>query len=137
MKYIDEFRSRSAVGALSRRIFEIMPSRAVRLMEVCGTHTQSFHRFGLDALIPDNLYLIAGPGCPVCVSDQSYIDKAIYCSRLKDTIILIAQKKMLQKPLTKIEIRKIEREITGEQSQIKVKRRGKEAEDLNEAMKNK
>ena len=63
--------------------------------------------------------------------------KPAVAQTIKDTIILIAQKKMLQKPLTKIEIRKIEREITGEQSQIKVKRRGKEAEDLNEAMKGK
>lgn len=63
--------------------------------------------------------------------------KPAVAQTIKDTIILIAQKKMLQKPLTKIDIRKIEREITGEQSQIKVKRRGKEVEDLNEAMKGK
>jgi len=63
--------------------------------------------------------------------------KPAVAQTIKDTIILIAQKKMLQKPLTKIDVRKIEREITGEQSQIKVKRRGKEAEDLNEAMKGK
>jgi hydrogenase expression/formation protein HypD len=56
-------------------------------MEVCGTHTQSFFRFGLDKLIPETVRLIAGPGCPVCVSSQDYIDKAIAYSKLKNTII--------------------------------------------------
>ncbi len=61
--------------------------------------------------------------------------KPAVAQTIKDTIILLAQKKMLPKPLSKIEIRKIEREITGEESKIRVKRRGKEAEDLNEVMK--
>ena len=61
--------------------------------------------------------------------------KPAVAQTIKDTIILLAQKKMLPKPLSKIEIRKIEREITGEESKIRVKRRGKEVEDLNEAMK--
>ena len=88
MKYIDEFRSKKAVSHTSQKIFEIMPKKIIRIMEVCGTHTQSFHRFGLDRLLPENLYLIAGPGCPVCVSDQDYIDRAIQLSKQKNTIIL-------------------------------------------------
>jgi len=88
MKYIDEFRNKEIVRKASKRIFEIMPKAQVSIMEVCGTHTQSFHRFGLDRLIPDNLRLIAGPGCPVCVSDQDYIDKAIHLSKDSDIIIL-------------------------------------------------
>lgn len=63
--------------------------------------------------------------------------KPAVAQTIKDTIILIAQKKMLQKPLTKIQLRKIEREITGEESKIKVKRRGKEVTDLNEVIKGK
>ncbi|MHA1558106.1 MAG: DNA-binding protein, partial [Candidatus Heimdallarchaeota archaeon] len=63
--------------------------------------------------------------------------KPAVAQTIKDTIILLAQKKMIPKPLSKIDIRKIERELTGEQSQIKVKRRGKEATDLNEVMKGK
>jgi len=46
-------------------------------MEVCGTHTQSFFRFGLDRLLPATIRLIAGPGCPVCVSDAAYLDAAL------------------------------------------------------------
>jgi len=88
MKYIDEFRNKEIIKRVSRRIFEIIPEREIALMEVCGTHTQSFHRFGLDRLIPENLRLIAGPGCPVCVSDQDYIDKAIHLSKNSETIIL-------------------------------------------------
>ncbi|MFH1339235.1 MAG: hydrogenase formation protein HypD [Candidatus Omnitrophota bacterium] len=88
MKYIDEFRDRKLIEGLSRKIFEITPEAKVSIMEVCGTHTQSFRRFGLSNFIPQNLRLIAGPGCPVCVSDQDYIDKAIQLSRKDDTIIV-------------------------------------------------
>lgn len=88
MKYIDEFRNKRVIKSISQKIFEIMPTTKISLMEVCGTHTQSFQRFALDKLIPDNLHLIAGPGCPICVSDQDYIDKAIQLSKDRDTIIL-------------------------------------------------
>ena len=46
-------------------------------MEVCGTHTQNFFRFGLDKFLPANLRLISGPGCPVCVLPIGRIDLAI------------------------------------------------------------
>jgi hydrogenase expression/formation protein HypD len=52
-------------------------SREIRIMEVCGTHTVSIFRSGLKALLPDNLRLISGPGCPVCVTPQRYIDAAV------------------------------------------------------------
>lgn len=87
MKYIDEFRDKELIGKVSRKIFEIMPKSKVSIMEVCGTHTQSFHRFGLERLIPEKLRLIAGPGCPVCVSNQDYIDKAIQLGKNVDIII--------------------------------------------------
>ncbi|MGD9015674.1 MAG: hydrogenase formation protein HypD [Candidatus Omnitrophota bacterium] len=88
MKYIDEFRSKKAVRRISQKLFEIMPNRIIRIMEVCGTHTQSFQRFGLNKLIPESLELIAGPGCPVCVSDQDYVDRAIQLSQQKNTVVL-------------------------------------------------
>ena len=47
-------------------------------MEVCGTHTMAIARNGLRQLLPGNLRLISGPGCPVCVTDQSYMDQAIH-----------------------------------------------------------
>jgi len=88
MRYIDEFRDKNLVKELSGRIKEIMPPQPIRIMEVCGTHTQAFFRFGLDKLLPGNLSLVSGPGCPVCVSPQGYIDRAIGLLDRKDTIIL-------------------------------------------------
>ncbi|MBL7132917.1 MAG: hydrogenase formation protein HypD [Phycisphaerae bacterium] len=59
----------------------------VRVMEVCGTHTMTIARSGLRSLLPDMLDLISGPGCPVCVTDQSYIDRAVKLAGREDIII--------------------------------------------------
>jgi len=88
MKYIDEFRNAGLIKKISHKIREITPAGNINIMEVCGTHTQSFFRFGLDKLLPGNLKLISGPGCPVCVSSQAYIDNAIKLAQHKDNIIL-------------------------------------------------
>ncbi len=88
MKYIDEFRNKNLIQAVAKKIKEIAPKPKINIMEVCGTHTQSFYRFGLDKLLPQNLNLIAGPGCPVCVSSQPYIDQAIELAEDKENIIL-------------------------------------------------
>lgn len=57
------------------------------IMEVCGTHTVSIFRNGLKSLFPDNLRLVSGPGCPVCVTDQAEIDAAVATAELPDTIV--------------------------------------------------
>ena len=49
----------------------------LRLMEVCGTHTVAIFRSGIRQILPDNVELVSGPGCPVCVTEDDYIDKAI------------------------------------------------------------
>lgn len=49
----------------------------LRIMEVCGTHTQAVSKSGLRSLLPDNIELVSGPGCPVCVTSESFIDAAI------------------------------------------------------------
>jgi hydrogenase expression/formation protein HypD len=56
--------------------------RPMKIMEVCGTHTQVIARFGLRKLLPENVRLISGPGCPVCVTPSSYIEHAISLARL-------------------------------------------------------
>jgi len=56
-------------------------------MEVCGGHTMAIHRFGLHSLLPSNIRLISGPGCPVCVSGQHFIDTAMAYSKLPGVII--------------------------------------------------
>jgi hydrogenase expression/formation protein HypD len=88
MRYIDEFRDKKLVNRAAGMVRMIAPGRSLNLMEVCGTHTQSFFKFGLNKLLPANLNLIAGPGCPVCVSTQDYIDQAINLAGDRKNIIL-------------------------------------------------
>lgn len=52
-----------------------------KIMEVCGTHTVSIHRYGIHNLLPENISLVSGPGCPVCVTPDIYIDKACFLSK--------------------------------------------------------
>ena len=87
MKYVDEFRSPKLVNIIAAKIRAINPGDKINIMEVCGTHTQNFYRFGLNELLPKNIRLISGPGCPVCVSPQGYIDSAINLAKNKDVII--------------------------------------------------
>lgn len=61
--------------------------RRIRIMEVCGTHTVSFFRSGLRSLLPANLHLLSGPGCPVCVTPQRHIDAALDLAARPEVII--------------------------------------------------
>ncbi|MFH1746206.1 MAG: hydrogenase formation protein HypD [Planctomycetota bacterium] len=62
-------------------------NRRVQLMEVCGTHTVAIFRSGIRSMLPDNLRLVSGPGCPVCVTPQRYIDAAIELASRSNVII--------------------------------------------------
>lgn len=89
MKYVDEFRDRALAEKLTddlRREAERLPNPAT-LMEVCGTHTMSIYRHGIKALVPENIKLVSGPGCPVCVTPVGYVDAAIAIARMSDVII--------------------------------------------------
>lgn len=67
---------------------EVVAERGgLRIMEVCGTHTVSLFRSGVRSLLPEGLELISGPGCPVCVTPQGYIDTACALARRSDIII--------------------------------------------------
>lgn len=61
--------------------------RRLRFMEVCGTHTVSIFRAGIRQLLPENVELVSGPGCPVCVTPDTYMDKAIAYALHPDVII--------------------------------------------------
>jgi len=87
VKYVDEFRNQKLIKALSRKIHQITPENPVHIMEVCGTHTRNFFRFGLRKLLPSHIKLLSGPGCPVCVSDNDYIDRALAYASLSNVII--------------------------------------------------
>ncbi len=86
MKYIDEFRNRDLIVKLSRLIHK-SATGDYTFMEVCGGHTAAIRRFGIPSLLPGNVKLISGPGCPVCVTGTNFIDKAIAYSKMKDVII--------------------------------------------------
>ncbi len=86
MKYIDEYRDKSLVLELVGQIKKAS-AKHITLMEVCGGHTMSIQKFGIPSLLPENINLVSGPGCPVCVSSRKYIDQAVAYSRLKEVII--------------------------------------------------
>jgi hydrogenase expression/formation protein HypD len=78
MKYVDEYRD----GALARELAaaiaaEVQPDRSYAFMEFCGGHTHAISRYGIEDLLPPNLRMIHGPGCPVCVLPVGRIDDAI------------------------------------------------------------
>lgn len=78
MRYVDEYRDGELARAIARRIAEEARSeRQYRFMEFCGGHTHAISRYGLGDLLPPNIRLIHGPGCPVCVLPMGRIDDAI------------------------------------------------------------
>lgn len=88
MKYIDEFRDR----ALARRIAdniacEVDSSRSYAFMEFCGGHTHAIARYGVTDLLPDNVRMIHGPGCPVCVLPIGRIDMALHLALDRQVIL--------------------------------------------------
>ncbi len=87
MKYSAEFRNREVIRSLAGEIRRSI-DREITLMEVCGGHTMAIHRFGLPDLLPPELKLLSGPGCPVCVSGQQFLDAAIAYSRMAGVAIV-------------------------------------------------
>src|ERR1700716_1928737 len=78
MKFVDEFREPEVITKTSEEIRRLAdPDRHYRIMEVCGGHTHAIYRFGLKDLLPSNVELIHGPGCPVCVLPMGRIDDAL------------------------------------------------------------
>lgn len=71
----------------AREIIESYDGPKIRIMEVCGTHTHEIFRLGIRNILPDNIELISGPGCPVCVTPVGFIDEAIYMALEKNVII--------------------------------------------------
>jgi hydrogenase expression/formation protein HypD len=78
MKYVDEFRDPDMIRKALHEIRLLAdPQRHYRIMEVCGGHTHAIFRFGLNELLPPNVELIHGPGCPVCVLPMGRIDDGL------------------------------------------------------------
>ncbi len=86
MKFLDEYRDRDAIHAYAREIGRVV-TRPWSIMEVCGGQTHCIVRFGIDSLLPPEVSLIHGPGCPVCVTPLELIDKAINIALRTGTIL--------------------------------------------------
>ncbi len=88
MRYIDEYRDPKLAKAILEKITVLAAgiNKTVTVMEVCGSHTQAIGRYGIRKLMPENIRLISGPGCPVCVTAISDVDRAIWLASQKDVI---------------------------------------------------
>ena len=88
MKYIDEFREPQKAKALLREIEKLCQQLAqpIKIMEVCGGHTHSIFKYGIEEILPDVIELIHGPGCPVCVMPKGRLDDAIAISQNSNVI---------------------------------------------------
>ena len=81
MKYVDEFRDSDLIKGAAEEIQQLTdPERHYRIMEVCGGHTHSIYRHGLKDLLPENIELVHGPGCPVCVLPMGRVDDGLAIS---------------------------------------------------------
>jgi len=72
---------------LADKLRDLCPEKEIRVMEVCGTHTMEFFKTGVRDIMPDGLVLVDGPGCPVCVTPNDYLDRAIEIGRVHGPII--------------------------------------------------
>ncbi|UCG82830.1 MAG: hydrogenase formation protein HypD, partial [Dehalococcoidia bacterium] len=86
MKYIDEYRDAELGRQLIARI-EQRSSKLACIMEFCGGHTVSIARYGIRQLLPPTIEMLSGPGCPVCVTANTDLDKAVAMASLPDVII--------------------------------------------------
>src|ERR1700741_1057511 len=87
MKFVDEFREPHLITKAAEEIRRLAdPNRHYRLMEVCGGHTHAIYPFGLQDILPSNIELIHGPGCPVCVLPMGRIDDALSLAMDPDVI---------------------------------------------------
>ena len=87
MRFVDEFRDAELGGALAREILStVEPGRHYKIMEVCGGHTHSIYRYGVDDLLPENVELVHGPGCPVCVIPMGRVDDGIAIAHQPEVI---------------------------------------------------
>ncbi len=82
MRYIRAFRDGPTAAAVARLLAaEVEPGREYHLMEFCGGHTHAIFRYGVEDLLPSNIRLVHGPGCPVCVLAVPRLDAAIELAR--------------------------------------------------------
>ena len=101
MRFVDEFRDPAAARKLLAAIDTLAaagaPDEHFKFMEVCGGHTHTIYRHGIEHLLPDNVELVHGPGCPVCVIPMGRVDDAIWLAQ-QDGVILTCFGDMMRVP---------------------------------------
>jgi hydrogenase expression/formation protein HypD len=102
MKYIDEYRNEEVAGKLVKELRRIVTKPWV-LMEVCGGQTHTIVKYGIDHLLPEEVELVHGPGCPVCVTSLEMIDKAHAIAQRPD-VIFCSFGDMLRVPGSKVDL---------------------------------
>src|SRR3954470_16434275 len=89
MRFVDEFRDPAAARLLLAAIEDMADpggTEQFKFMEVCGGHTHTIYRHGLEHVLPDNVELVHGPGCPVCVIPMGRVDDAMWLAEQPDVI---------------------------------------------------
>lgn len=81
MKYVDEFRNEEIARNLAAEITRLSAGQSLKIMEVCGGHTHTIYKHGIEDLLPPNIDMVHGPGCPVCVLPMGRVDDAIAIAR--------------------------------------------------------
>jgi len=103
MKYVDEYRAGEIAGRLAREIRRTsarLGDPPLKLMEVCGGHTHTIFKYGIEDLLPSNIQMIHGPGCPVCVIPLGRVDDALAIAR-RDGVIFTTFGDMMRVPGSK------------------------------------
>ena len=86
MKFVDEYRDPTMATRISADIAKLSEGRSLKLMEVCGGHTHTIYKHGVEDVLPPNIDLVHGPGCPVCVLPMGRIDDAIAIAETPNVI---------------------------------------------------
>ena len=97
MRFVDEYRSSDAARRLAGRIAALAGDRSYKIMEVCGGHTHTIYKHGVEDYLPEGITLVHGPGCPVCVIPMGRVDDAIALA-LRPEVILTTFGDMLRVP---------------------------------------
>ena len=92
MRYVDEFRDRAKADVLVKEIERLLAhigrdqDRPLQIMEVCGGHTHSIFRYGVEGMLPKSIELVHGPGCPVCVLPMGRVDDCVAIAERPEVI---------------------------------------------------
>jgi hydrogenase expression/formation protein HypD len=88
MRFVEEFRNAEAARALAAQIAGLCePGRHYKFMEVCGGHTHTIYKHGIEDYLPETIQLVHGPGCPVCVMPMGRVDDAIHIASQPDVVM--------------------------------------------------